>query len=305
MASLRVNLDPVPETLLWTLYHRSVEARRRDRVLDDPLAVDLVARIEFPFAERFGDGGSLSQWQALRARTFDDEIERFLAAHPHGTVAALGEGLETQSWRVDNNAMRWITIDLPEVIELRQQLLPRDPRRQPVAASVVDHGWLDSIDAGRHVLFTAQGLLMYLQRRDVHSLIARLAHRHPQSALLFDTIPAWLLEGSRTGKLALPTGYQPPLWRWALDGAEQEALKRIPNVATLHRVPIRRGRGAVHGVLLPALGRLPILSRQLLSIWRADFGNRPAAPRQDVPKRSELAAAAAIDPGRAFHGAPP
>jgi O-methyltransferase involved in polyketide biosynthesis len=32
-------LEGVPETLLWTLYHRALEARRPDAVLHDPLAV--------------------------------------------------------------------------------------------------------------------------------------------------------------------------------------------------------------------------------------------------------------------------
>jgi hypothetical protein len=31
----------VPETLLWTLYHRALEARRLDTVLAAPLAVEL------------------------------------------------------------------------------------------------------------------------------------------------------------------------------------------------------------------------------------------------------------------------
>jgi O-methyltransferase involved in polyketide biosynthesis len=43
---LRVELGGVPETLLWTLYHRAVEARRDDAVLDDPLAVQLVDRLD-------------------------------------------------------------------------------------------------------------------------------------------------------------------------------------------------------------------------------------------------------------------
>jgi hypothetical protein len=96
-----VELGGVPETLLWTLYHRAVEARRPDTVLDDPKAVELVDAIDYPFAERFGSGhGGLSQWQALGVRRFDVEVRRFLAAHPEGTVVALGEGLETQYWRV-------------------------------------------------------------------------------------------------------------------------------------------------------------------------------------------------------------
>ena len=44
----------MPETLLWTLYHRAEEARRPDAVLQDPLAVELVDRIDYPFDARFG-----------------------------------------------------------------------------------------------------------------------------------------------------------------------------------------------------------------------------------------------------------
>jgi O-methyltransferase involved in polyketide biosynthesis len=155
-----VRLDPVPETLLWTLWHRAVEAQRPDAVLLDPLAVELVERIDFPFANRFGNGERLSQWQALRARCFDDAIRRFLAGRPGVTVVALGEGLETQLWRVDDGRVRWVTVDLPEVIELRRELLPRHERNRLVAASVLEQGWRGAVDPSAGVLLTAQGVLM-------------------------------------------------------------------------------------------------------------------------------------------------
>ena len=60
MADMTVELDRVPETLLWTLYHRAVEARRADSVIADPMAIELVDRIDFPFAERFGEKGGTS-----------------------------------------------------------------------------------------------------------------------------------------------------------------------------------------------------------------------------------------------------
>jgi O-methyltransferase involved in polyketide biosynthesis len=50
-----VELVGVPETLLWTLYHRATDARRPDAVLRDPKAVELLDRIDFPFEERFGN----------------------------------------------------------------------------------------------------------------------------------------------------------------------------------------------------------------------------------------------------------
>ena len=271
--STPIRLDAVPETMLWTLYHRAVEARRPDRVLDDPLAVELVDRIDFPFAERFGDGRSFAQWQARRARAFDDRVRAFLAGRPGGTVVALGEGLETQFWRVDDGRVRWVTVDLPEVIELRASLLPQDGRRRLVAASVTDGAWAGELEADGPILFTAQGLLMYLERADVHALVARLAGTFAGSALVFDAIPPWLAARSRAGKLGGPSGYRPPAWRWALDRRERDALAGLPGVESLRRVPIRRGRGAAHGYLLPLLTRVPGVRDQLLAIWEARFGS--------------------------------
>lgn len=167
-------LDGVPETLLWTLYQRSLEAERADGVLVDPLAVELVRRIDYPFAERFG-GRGLGQLQALRARCFDREVERFLAVHPDGAVVALGEGLETQFWRVDNGRVRWLSVDLPEAVALRARLLPAAPRLAQLACSALDERWMDAVDGSRGLLITAQGLLMYLPRVEVDALIAGCA----------------------------------------------------------------------------------------------------------------------------------
>src|SRR4051795_8454567 len=175
---MTVELGGVPETLLWTLWHRAAEARRPDGVLDDRRAVALVDEIDYPFAERFGSGrGGLSQWQALRVRAFDAQVRRFLAGHPDGRVVALGEGLETQFWRVDNGRMRWLSVDLPQTIDVRQRLLPRGRRQDVAEMSALDGRWMDEVDPARGVLLTAQGLLMYLELDDVETLLGACADR--------------------------------------------------------------------------------------------------------------------------------
>ena len=271
MARVSVQLDPVPETLLWTLWHRAVEAKRRDRVLDDPLAVELVDRIDFPFAERFGDGERLSQWQALRASCFDNAIRRFLSGHPGDTVVALGEGLETQLWRVDDGRVRWVSVDLPEVIEIRRELLPPHERNRLVAASVLERDWLGTVTPGTDVLVTAQGVLMYLAPADVHSLIAQCADRFRRGAMVFDAVPSWLVERGRRGGLRSETDYVPPTWTWGLDRDEERRLAALPHVASLTALRLPRGRGLAHGVLLPLAARAPAVRRRLLSILMARF----------------------------------
>jgi O-methyltransferase involved in polyketide biosynthesis len=66
---VKVELGGVPETLLWTLYNRSIEARRPDAILTDPQAVALVDVIDDPFAEHFGRAfGAQAQVEILRVR---------------------------------------------------------------------------------------------------------------------------------------------------------------------------------------------------------------------------------------------
>ena len=268
---LVVELERVSETLLWTLYHRAVEARRPDAVLEDPLAVELIDAIDYPFVERFGSGEAFSQWQALRARCFDAEISHFLVDHPGGTVVALGEGLETQFWRVDDGRVRWLTVDLPEVVELRRRLLPANARLRMIGCSALDSAWFAEADVQHGVLVTAQGLLMYLSPDDARGLVGRCAAAFPGGRMVFDVVPSWLVERSRSGRLKTATGYEPPAWSWGFDAEENQRLKALPNVAELWSLRLPRGRGFVHGVLLPAAAHVPMLRHRLLSVIVARF----------------------------------
>ena len=60
----RVTLSGVSETALLTLNARAREARRRDPIIDDPMAIALVDSIDFDFAKF----GPTRQDFALRAR---------------------------------------------------------------------------------------------------------------------------------------------------------------------------------------------------------------------------------------------
>jgi O-methyltransferase involved in polyketide biosynthesis len=240
-----VELQGIPETSLWTLYMRASEAGRPDTVLPDPKAVDLLEAIDFPFEERFGSA-RMAQWQALRARTFDDEVRRFLAAHLDGTVVALGEGLETQFWRVDNGRASWLTVDLPEILAIRAELLPGDGRLRSLACSALDDAWMDEVDVAQGLLITAQGLLMYFEPEQVHGLIERIRRRFPDAELVFDAIPRWLAERSQKGQLKGPTGYEPPPWLWGIDSKERRRMGA-------RRLGRPRGRGVVGSVVLPQL----------------------------------------------------
>jgi O-methyltransferase involved in polyketide biosynthesis len=268
-----VELGAVPETLLWTLYHRAEEARRPDAVIHDPWAVELVDALDVPFEQRFGPAPQvIAQWQALRALCFDRVIARFLARNPGASVVALGEGLETQFWRVDDGRVRWLGVDLPETVELRRRVLPSPPRQRLLACSATDERWLDEVDTARPVLVTAQGLLMYLSPDEVHRLIAACASRIPAGLLLFDACSRRLAERSRERPLGAEGGYRPPPWTWGIDAAERRRIRATPRVTSLHTLRLPRGRGPLLGWVLPAAALVPLLRRTLLSVELARIG---------------------------------
>ena len=129
--------------MLWSLYHRAIESRRADAVLRDPDGIRIMEALDYDFAGHFGvPGGSL----AARAATIDRTIADWLDLHPDGLVISLGEGLETQARRVDNGRMRWLSVDLPEAIRLREVFLPSTDRFRHLALSALDAEWMAMVD---------------------------------------------------------------------------------------------------------------------------------------------------------------
>lgn len=270
----RPELGQVPETALWTLWHRALEARRPDTVLHDPKAVELVDRIDYPFAERFGTSGTQAQLQALRVACFDREVADFLAREPRGTVVCLGEGLETQYWRVDNGRAHWLSVDLPDAVALREELLPPGPRQRYLAADATELGWVDEVDRNREVLVSAQGLLMYLPPARVRALIAGCAERFPGGSLVLDAVPRWFSRLTLTGKVRAH-GYQAPPMPWAMDPSERDKLRTAsPAVAAVRDVRPTGGRGLV-GALLPLALTTPPLVTRRPSVTVLNFAERP------------------------------
>ena len=96
---------------------------------------------------------------------------------------------------------------------------------------------------------------MYLEREQVHGLVATLADRIPDGALMFDAVSRSLSERSRAGKLQRGAGYRPPPWTWGIDADERASIRALPNVTAFAPVRLPRGRGAGFRYAVPAVLR--------------------------------------------------
>jgi O-methyltransferase involved in polyketide biosynthesis len=235
------DLAGVSETMLWSLHNRASEAMRPDRVLVDPESVHIQSAINYDFAGHFGvPMGSL----AARAVEIDRALRSWLERHPEGIIVSLGEGLETQSRRVDNGRMRWLTVDLPDAIRLRERFLAPTHRFRHIAASALDPVWMDAVEPSSDVFIVAQGLLMYLAPERVRQLFTSIADRFPGSELVFDTVPRWFSDLTLLG-LNQTASYRLPSMPWGINRDEVEPTLRYwhPRVDSVSFLPYRSPRG--------------------------------------------------------------
>ncbi len=275
------DLTGVPETLLWNLHHRALAARDPGSGLSDPMAVEIITRLDYA-ASRVATGHDAfaARWHALRVRTFDDELRRLLQGSPDATVVCLGEGLETQFWRVDNGRVRWLSVDLTETIALRRQLLPDHPRAAMVIGSATDDAWTDAVDRTRPVIVTAQGLLMYFDRAEVHRTIAMIADRLPAATLLFDAVPEPMIR-ARERRATADGSSSLAAWRWGMSAPERRDLAALPAIRSLVQLTPPRGHGVLFGTVLPVLRRVPGVRDRLpvFPVFRADLASPSAGNR--------------------------
>jgi len=248
------HLDGVSETMLWSLHNRASEARLPDALLVDPESTRIHAAIDYDYDRHFGTpAGSL----AMRAARIDEALRSWLTRHPDGIVVSLGEGLETQSRRVDNQRMRWLSVDLPDAIRLRERFLPPNDRFRHIALSALDPAWMDAIDPSAPVFIVAQGLLMYLPPERVRLLLSGIASRFPGAELVFDCIPRWFSALTLVGLRQTPH-YQLPPMPWGINRDELAPTLREwhPALADVTLLDYRVPRGLAR-VLSGMIDRTP------------------------------------------------
>lgn len=259
---------PLPDTALVTLWCRASEARRADAIIDDPLAVSVADSLEYDFS-KFRLSGD-RQDLALRALAFDNAARAYLSTHPKATVVALGEGMQTSFWRIDtagdSGEFRWLTVDLPPIIELRKRLLPESPRMSMIAQSVLDFTWMDQVDPHNGVFVTAEGLLPYLQPSEALELIGQCARRFPGGQMMFDLPPKSQARLANRPRLWAILRGDWPRTPFSLTGRELARLAdTVPGVRVVHDVQLPRGRGPLFDTLLSKTRGLPF--HRLLRRW--------------------------------------
>ena len=186
-----IEKNTVQETLVIPLFGRLVCSERFPELFSDPAAKRICDSLDYDFAEKrkkmespAGLFGALEV--AQRQYDLRCEVEAYLKECPEAAVVNLGCGLDDTFSKADNGLCSGYNLDFPDVIAVRNELLPAGEREENIACDLNDFTWMDLIDSSNGAVFFAAGVFYYFRTEEVKKLFAAMAERFPGAVLAFD-----------------------------------------------------------------------------------------------------------------------
>ena len=187
-----IEKNTVQETLIIPLFGRLVCSERFPQLFSDPEAKRICDSLDYDFSEKrkkmerqAGLFGTLEV--AQRQYDLQCEVRSYLKEHPRAAVINLGCGLDDSFHKCDNGLCRGYNLDLPDVIAVRNALLPAGDREENIAFDLNNLAWMERIDASDGAVFFAAGVFYYFKTVDLKTLFSAMAERFPGAVLAFDT----------------------------------------------------------------------------------------------------------------------
>ena len=186
-----IEKNTVQETLIIPLYARKVCSQLYPTLYRDEVAVRLLDGIDYDFSEAEKKSRSLMQRfgaleVAMRQNDLAWEVRDYLRTHPNAAVVNLGCGLDNTGRNCDNGSCKIYNLDFPDVIDVRNELLPAGEREENVPCDLNDTAWFDRIDASGGAVFFASGVFYYFLKEQVKALVQHMADAFPGGRLVFD-----------------------------------------------------------------------------------------------------------------------
>lgn len=201
MEKISLNLqDDIADTLLITLYAKSVETQKKNPLINDQTACALVEKIDYDFS-KYKNKKATSVGVALRSTHFDQKVKDFIQLHHYlnhqPIIVFVGCGLDTRIQRIGKSTehAEFYQLDIAEVIEQRQQLIPAHKNEHFIASSMLSTTWMDQLKETHpngEFMFVIEGVLMYFNQAQNQQVLKALAERFSGAELHFDMLNTWM-----------------------------------------------------------------------------------------------------------------
>ena len=187
----KIEKNTVQETLIIPLFARKVCSELYPNLYRDETAIRLIDEIDYDFSEAEKKSNSLMQRfgaleVAVRQNDLAWEVRDYLKSHPTAAVVNLGCGLDSTGRACDNGSCKIYNLDFPDVIAVRNALLPAGEREENIPCNLNDTAWFSQIDASGGAVFFASGVFYYFLTEQVKALAQAMAGAFPGGVLVFD-----------------------------------------------------------------------------------------------------------------------
>ena len=187
----KIEKNTVQETLILPLYSRKLCTELYPNLYRDETAVSLINEIDYDFSEAEKNSRGLMQRfgsleVAMRQNDLAFEVKDYLKIHPNAAVVNLGCGLDNTGRSCDNGSCKIYNLDFPDVIAVRNKLLPAGDREENIPCDLNNTEWFSKIDASGGAVFFASGVFYYFLTEQVKALVQKMADAFSGGMLVFD-----------------------------------------------------------------------------------------------------------------------
>ena len=186
-----IEKNTVQETLVIPLYGKKMCSQLFPSLYRDETAIRLLQQIDYDFSLLEQQSQSTMQQfgfleVAMRQNDLAWEVRDYLRTHPSAAVVNLGCGLDNTGRDCDNGTCKLYNLDFPDVIAVRNALLPAGDREKNIPCDLNDTSWFQEIDASEGAVFFSAGVFYYFLREQVQTLVQKMSSAFPGGRLVFD-----------------------------------------------------------------------------------------------------------------------
>lgn len=266
----------------WYLQHRRTGVPDYDEIKSNPFASTLLTRLETSLCKQDVQlDEPYFDYTALRAKQLDEWTHNFLVKHQYedALVLELSCGLDNRHLRMcSGRDVKWIDVERPRVVALRERLLPRPEGDYTIIAAMLgadDDSWLRGVPADRPVLIIMENVLCYFEPEIGARLVKRLLAHFKKGSIICDTI----------GSVAVTfTSLVPPLnkgmehkipLKWGIDDAKvllalDRRLVLRDTIYTHNELCegwFAKGYPPIFGAWTPLISLFPKVSTEVTQSW--------------------------------------
>ncbi len=166
-----------------------------DAELSEPICGDTYAKLfmsreGLEVLDQFKELVLANTLNVARPRIIDDMLRHELQVNPDSLIVLVGAGFDSRAYRMQGGI--WVELDEPQVIELKNELLPESAcnnslRRIPISFLTESlEEKLKPFTSDRPVIVVIEGVLMYLNETSIEKTLFLLQKVFPKHKLICD-----------------------------------------------------------------------------------------------------------------------